>query len=270
MRRHIVWTIFRKELREALRDRRTLFLMIGLPLLLYPLMILGFSKLVDVQTEAGKARASKVQLWGDVPAALAGRLAQDHRLEITAAGPLPELVRRELASGHLAPPPKPAPGERRERDSKAEAETSLVAAIRPVILDRRADAVVFFWPGFSASLEQQRLGHLSIFYDSVRDESRLARQRLSEELARFREEVVAGRVKTRGLEEGFAAAIEIHPQNVASSARRSGQILGMVLPFLLIVMSATGGFYAAIDLTAGEKERGTMQTPSLPSPASRC
>ena len=42
--------------------------------------------------------------------------------------------------------------------------------------------------------------------------------------------------------------------------RRSGQILGLFLPFLLVTMSLLGGFYPAIDLTAGEKERGTMQT----------
>jgi sodium transport system permease protein len=47
---------------------------------------------------------------------------------------------------------------------------------------------------------------------------------------------------------------------VAADQRRSGQILGLFLPFLLVTMSLLGGFYPAIDLTAGEKERGTMQT----------
>jgi sodium transport system permease protein len=260
MRRRVIWVILRKELRESLRDRRTLFLMVGLPVLFYPLMILGFSKLFDVQTEAGEAQASRVQLWGDAPPVLVRSLSENRRLRLENVGALPDSVSREINSGRLAPPPPRKREETTERKAEPEPETLLQLAARPLILDRRVDAVLFAWPGFSSALEQQRLGHVSILFDSVRSESRLARDRLSDELAGFRTDLVSGRVRTKRLGEGFATALEIHSQNVASSARRSGQFLGMMLPFLLIVMSATGGFYAAIDLTAGEKERGTMQT----------
>ena len=52
MRGRIVWTIYRKELIESLRDRRTLFLMVVVPILLYPLLLIGMSKLMESQTEA--------------------------------------------------------------------------------------------------------------------------------------------------------------------------------------------------------------------------
>ena len=68
MRARIVWTIFRKEITEALRDRLTLAVVIGLPILLYPLMILGLSKIVKTQAATEEERASVVAVWGDAPA----------------------------------------------------------------------------------------------------------------------------------------------------------------------------------------------------------
>ena len=71
---------------------------------------------------------------------------------------------------------------------------------------------------------------------------------------------MAERERALGLVRGFALGLDVRATNVAQEARRSGQILGLFLPFLLVTMSLLGGFYPAIDLTAGEKERGTMQT----------
>ena len=58
MRSRIVFTILKKELKETLRDRRTLLMMIGLPVLVYPLLMIGLSRLQESQTEASEARAS--------------------------------------------------------------------------------------------------------------------------------------------------------------------------------------------------------------------
>ncbi|HEU0038179.1 MAG TPA: ABC transporter permease, partial [Verrucomicrobiae bacterium] len=65
MRFHIVWTIFCKEITESLRDRLTLAVVIGLPLLVYPLLILGLTKLQKVHAETEEDRISRVALWGD-------------------------------------------------------------------------------------------------------------------------------------------------------------------------------------------------------------
>ena len=53
-------------------------------------------------------------------------------------------------------------------------------------------------------------------------------------------------------------AIESH--NVASSKEMGSRIIGSFLPYVIILMALTGAMYPAIDLTAGEKERGTMET----------
>src|SRR5262249_35704395 len=67
---------------------------------------------------------------------------------------------------------------------------------------------------------------------------------------------------------GYTEPVHIKPLDVATKAESGGSVWAKVFPFLLVMMSLTGAFYPAIDLCAGEKERGTMET-LLISPASR-
>ena len=69
MRLSIVGTILFKELRETLRDRRTLLLTVGLPVLLYPMAILGFARIAESGEDAIEAGRSSVAVWGTLPAA---------------------------------------------------------------------------------------------------------------------------------------------------------------------------------------------------------
>jgi ABC-type Na+ efflux pump permease subunit len=69
VRLRIIWTILRKELLEALRDRRTLVRLILIPVILYPIFALGVSKLLGSESAARAARPSRVAVWGELPAA---------------------------------------------------------------------------------------------------------------------------------------------------------------------------------------------------------
>ena len=87
-------------------------------------------------------------------------------------------------------------------------------------------------------------------------------------LARWRKIIVATRLKRDQKTESYAEPIQVKAHDVAT-AREAGSVLwSRLFPFLLVMMSLTGAFYPAIDLCAGEKERGTMET-LLISPASR-
>ena len=107
MRPHYVWVILRKEFLEALRDRRTLFILIVLPILLYPLLVTLISRLQDSQEAEQKARASKVALWGELPAEVRQRLEQDGKLVFAEWTGAPPALKESLATGALAPPAKP-------------------------------------------------------------------------------------------------------------------------------------------------------------------
>ncbi len=122
---------------------------------------------------------------------------------------------------------------------------------------RRADPLA----GLCRTLRQGRAGRgATILFDSVRDNSRKAHDRISDALRLYRVELQTGRERKLGLRPGFISAIELQSTNVATEQRKSGLLIGTLLPYMLIMFSAMSGFYAAIDMTAGEKERGTMQT----------
>jgi sodium transport system permease protein len=266
MRFHIVRTIVLKELKETLRDRRTLMMMIVLPVLLYPLMIIAFSKLQMSQIEATAERPSKVAVWGAFPEGIATPFTRDDRLVVRAWEGIPPAVREGLERRTLTMPAlqekKPTkPGAPPlARRSPREVENPVLEAARRAITSRTVDAVLVVWPDMSDVVGGGQAGHVSVYYDSVREDSSEARDRLAAQLEAYRKDVVASRERSRGLAEGFSVALEVRDANVAAESRQVGQILGMMLPFLLITMSLLGGFYPAIDLTAGEKERNTMQT----------
>lgn len=270
MRVGIVWTILRKELLEALRDRRTLVRLILIPALLYPLFALGVSKLIGSETAAMAARTSRVAVWGRVPEGFGQSLAKAERVELLPWAGAPAEVRRGLEEGQLAPPPYPEPT---EEDARAEEEepgkmtprwtepdNPVITAARAVVARREVDAVLVSWPSFNAAMEGDRQGPVSVYFDSVRADSMTARNRLERAVVRARKEIRAEREARRGVPEGFSTPIELLFRNVAPESRRVGQLLGAMMPVTLILMSLLGAFLPAIDLTAGEKERGTMQT----------
>jgi sodium transport system permease protein len=61
---------------------------------------------------------------------------------------------------------------------------------------------------------------------------------------------------------------DIHRANVAPPEKVGGNLFGGIVPYIIIILCFTGAMYPAMDLTAGEKERGTMET-LLCSPVGR-
>jgi sodium transport system permease protein len=266
MRLFIVFTILRKELLETLRDRRTIFRMILLPMLLYPVFALGLSKLAGSEADAREARASRVAVWGELPPVVRAALEGPAMIDAEGWRGAPPALRRELAAGLHAPvrapesEDDPAPGKKRRAAPWVEPENPVFDAARDALARREVDAVLVPWPGFAAAIEGGQKGEVSIYFDAVRPESGLARERLDQALRKARTSARALREEARALPPGFSETLGILDRNVAPPKRSAGQLLGMMMPMLVITMSLLGGFLPAIDLTAGEKERGTMQT----------
>jgi len=276
MRVDLVRTIVVKELTETLRDRRTLLMMVVLPVLLYPMIIMGFGKLQESTREATEGRQSRVAVWGSAPAGLRDALAGESKLKVEAWANAPRDVKDGLERGTLTRPPlstktdaggagasgrSGGPGRSRGfGGGAAESASPVLDAARTAIVDRRVDAVLVVWPDVASAVAEGRAGRVSIYFDSVREDSAEAQRRVFERVTEFRQSLVRERQRQRGLDEGFAVGLDLRSTNVAPESRRTGQLLGLILPFMLVTMSLLGGFYPAIDLTAGEKERGTMQT----------
>ena len=269
MRFSIVRAILFKELRETLRDRRTLFMTVGLPVLLYPLVIVAFTRIAESGEDAIAADRSIVAVWGVVPAPVAAALTDSADLTLRPWAEAPEDIRAGLSAGRFerleAERPDSTSARRRTRTRNggggdSEPENPVLAAARAAVASRKVLAVIVTWPDTAAAFTRGDAAPLTVYYDSVRRESSVAQERVAAALTDARDRIVDERQRTRGLPDGFAAGLAVYTRNTSSAERRSGQLLGSILPYILLTLSVLGGMYAAIDLTAGEKERGTMQT----------
>src|SRR4029077_6094697 len=84
----------------------------------------------------------------------------------------------------------------------------------------------------------------------------------------FRDRTIRERLDSRHLPTNLVEPFHVEETNVAPPEKVSGVVLGGLVPYFVIILSLTGTMYPAMDLTVGEKERGTIET-ILCSPISR-
>jgi len=222
-------TVYRKELRDALRDRRTLISMFLMPAVIMPAILLLFGTATYHVVKKAHAQPPVIGVLGgvDSPAVKAALNAQPGFVLVA------------------------APDDWRER-----------------IADKRLRAVVEIPANFEASLAASGSAEVKIFHYEGELKSGFAVGELRKFFTGLRERTLAERLKTRDLPASFARPFEIRTENVAPPEKVGGNTFGGFIPYLLILLSFTGVIYPAIDLMAGEKERGTLET-LLCSPASR-
>lgn len=222
---HVV-QVFRKELLETVRDRRTLILMIGVPIVLYPLLALAV-------IQVGTLMRSKIE-------------SKELRIGITAAE-LPVALRLQELGAELDPAPLVF-----EPVSPEEVEAR--------VLDDSVNAALVLPPEAAGVLAGEDQVEISILYDSSNVDSSEAQRRLIGLLGTLEEELIAQRLASHDLSLEQITPYALKRENLATAEKQGAFVLGGMLSFLLIVMALTGAFYPAVDLSAGEKERGTLET----------
>jgi sodium transport system permease protein len=269
MRWSVVRLITAREVRDQLRDRRTLFLILGLPVLMYPLFVgvgvLFITALKEKKFVVGVVGAEYLPKPGPDLAPLGGGAAAAAQ-ELRGYPPLFEAGARfnpryasEAGDAPLVVKALPdAPDEE----------------LKAKYLDTRAvDAVVRIWPDVAKKLEERQRPEIRVLGREGEENSKLAVQRVAAVLRRWADDVKAARFAHAGLPPDFDKPVEIRdPQSEKTSEKKVADelrdMLVKVIPFLLVMWMLTGAVYPAIDMTAGEKERGTMET-LLISPAGR-
>jgi len=221
-------TIYLKEMRDILRDRRTLFVMIVLPILLYPLLMIGVIQFSILQTKKLVEEEARIAIIGE-KAPIELRTTLDLAVAI-----------------HVTP----------------------VADWRHALGAGELHAAIEVPPGFGDSIEAHHSTSLTIHYDAAKERSGQARTKVERALRDYQEVIVAKRFEALAADTSLLRPFVTRLENVATSEEMSGFVLGKFLGYLLIIMAMMGAFYPAIDLTAGEKERGTLET-LLVSPAYR-
>ncbi|WP_414663374.1 ABC transporter permease subunit [Horticoccus sp. 23ND18S-11] len=229
MSRANVLTIYRKELRDLLRDRRTIISMIVVPTLVIPLItaVVGFISFRVVRQ--ARATVPTVMVVGgvDSPRALAA-LAAEQRIKT-----------------------QPATDDWRQR-----------------ISDKVVRAAVEIPPGFDAALERGEAATVRIYNYEGEMRSGFAVSEVRRFFTEYRDRVITARLQGHGLPATLVKPFDVRTENVAPPEKVGGNVIGGVVPYLVLLLCFTGAMYPAMDLTAGEKERGTMET-ILCSPVSR-
>jgi len=122
-------------------------------------------------------------------------------------------------------------------------------------------------PEFSAQWRDSRSAKVELIYDSSRQDSKIPVERLRAVLLEYSRTVGVLRGINRGTSPEIGFALQISQRDVATLEARRGMLLAF-LPYLLILFSFIGGAALVIDVTAGERERQSLE-PLLATPAPR-
>lgn len=236
-------TIYGKELIDILRDRRTLVAMIVVPIVLYPLLMLGSIQAVSFQTSSMATEEIHFGVLNEQQG-----VSLDLLIKRDAAALERERASLEPGSGSAedaaAPLEKYAiyPFGSRERLDEQVRNRSIHVG---VLFDR--DALVT-----APDLQN----HVEFLVDSEDVRSTYARNRIEAVIERTAERINAGRKAAANLPPTFDSPFVVSSTDLSSPP----SILGQILPLVLVLMTITGAIYPAIDLTAGERERGTLES----------
>lgn len=136
-----------------------------------------------------------------------------------------------------------------------------------VVRDQVADLVLKIDPAFGEDWRGSRSARVELVYDSSRQDSRIPVERVRGALAEYGRMVGALRGISRGISPEVGSAIQVTQRDVATPEARRGMLLAF-LPYVLILLSFLGGAHLVIDVTAGERERQSLE-PLLATPAAR-
>ena len=248
--------ILHRELRDQFRDRRTLFMIAVLPILLYPLMGMAYLQIAQFMQE------HPVRVW---------------LIGVDSLPASPPLVTDDHFDPSLFANPKSVSLVELSFEQPELAEGEDIASVaRESLVANEFDAVVYFPPGMKDRMQIQSdeivsdetLWNPEVFFLGAKDRSRAAFDRVNQVLGRWRTLLVKQTLADREIPADIATPFRIQVRDVSESASLNAAIWSKILPFILIVWALTGAFYPAIDICAGEKERGTLET-LLSSPAER-
>jgi sodium transport system permease protein len=322
--------IFLREVRDQLRDRRTLFMIAVLPLLLYPALGIGMMHMQTLFSEQPRTvvilgekhlpppqllegdkfvsnwftspgDADKLKVITDTSVELGGgglNSARNLRL-IEQAQALRERVEQHTALDsevkqaeakvrERQADPAPTDGESAEilperiRQLKAK-QAAIDYEMMELFASSQIQVLIVIPDGLKENIE--RVNRLiaerdnsqvedftyprpTIVKNRADDKSVVAYARVREVLNAWEDEVLRQRLSAAELPEELTKPVGSAPLDLAAEEQVSANVWSKMFPALLVIMAVTGAFYPAVDVAAGEKERGTMET-LLICPATR-
>jgi sodium transport system permease protein len=216
--------VLRKELKDNLRDRRSLTSGLLVPLLGPVMFTLMFTALADMTRR-------------DKPLEVAVR-GQENAPSLVA------FLERNGATVKAAP-----------EDAEG------------LVRDGKLDLALLISPGYGKDFSAGRTATVELVLDSSSNKARTSVRRVQHLLQGYGAQLGALRLLARGVSPALASPVKVEELDLATPERTAASVLGMVPMFLLMAVFV-GSMYVAIDATAGERERGSLE-PLLLNPVTR-
>jgi len=239
-----IWTVYVKEVRSLVRDRHTLVYSVGVPLFLYPVLLVVLLQAMTYTRGVQEQRTVRVALLAATSSAEQGH--HDALAAFLDEGPRLEVIRF----------PPAAPGAKTSTPTADWMATWGVDAALEALFDSTAEGTAET-PGAVVPLRAR------VFFDAAEDASTEAVKRttaLLDDYTKFRLDAAAAAL---GKEQEFFDVLTIEEEDLATRQEVSNFLAGLLLPLLMILMIATGALYPALDCTVGERERKTLETTLL-------
>lgn len=220
--------VMRKELKDLFRDRRTVFLSLALGPILLPLLLVGIFTLTE----------NRIRDLSEKP------------LELPVVGKdnAPNLIAwLEGQNVTIKDPPKD---------------------IAAAIADQKEDVVLRIGDDYAEKWRKSEPAPVEVLSDSTRQNAEVPVKRVQALLQAYSGQVGALRLLARGVSPATMAPLQVRQTDMASEEAKRGRLVGVLLPYLLILSAFMGGAYLIMDATAGERERQSME-PLLATPAAR-
>ncbi len=222
----VAWAVYRKEIVDALRDRRTLMVVLFSSVLMGPLLLVALSALLaSFETRA-----------------------ENRVVYLDGAAHAPGLVNFLQRQTHIVKAPP------------VDYEAQLRAR-------KWSDPVLVVPKGFDAAVHRGEAPAIEVVSDSGNAQAQAGAARVQRLLAAYAQERTTLTLALRGVAIELLEPFEVQERDLASARTRAAQITGM-LPFFVIMAVLYGALNAALDTTAGERERGSLE-PLLMNPARR-
>ena len=225
-----ILTIIKKEMTDLVRDRRTMFFMIIFPALILPLIIGGGTKITTFVLKKEMDKTLTLAIVGE-----------EYDFELI-------------------------------RFLKTQEKLNLVmdleeTALQGNILNESLDAAIVIPNTVQQNLKGYKSIELKLYFRSGKGEN-LKERRLNEILERYFLPIKELRYLELKLDKEVFEPYYITKIDVATEQEKFGKTIGTFLPYIFLLFCFSGAMYPALDLGAGEKERGTLET-ILTSPASQ-
>lgn len=223
-----LWVVMRKELLDFFRDRRTVALSLLLSPVLVPVLLIGLFTLTE----------NRIRDLTDKP------------LELPVIGKqhAPNLIAwLEGQNVTIVDPP---------------------ADVAAAIAEQKADVILRIGDDYGEKWRKSEPAPVEVLSDSTRQNAEVPVKRVQALLRAYNSQVGALRLLARGVSPAAAAPLQISDTDMASEEAKRGRLVGVLLPYLLILSAFIGGAYLIMDGTAGERERQSLE-PLLATPAPR-